>query len=255
MVKSKVLVLDIETAPILAYVWGLKDQHVSLQQVHSDWFIMSWSAKWLGDPKSLVYYDGRNHKPGNDLPILRPLWKLLDEADIVITQNGRAFDSKKINARFMLGGLTPPKPYVHHDTYQIVKRVAAFTSNSLEYLTNKFCVKHKKSSHGKFSGWKLWIACLKGNMQAWDEMKKYNIKDVLSTEELYLKIRGWIPDAMPKVFPLTNADSECGTCGYKGRMREGKPRRAKFYTYQQHSCPKCGSWQEGSRKRNIDEVI
>lgn len=242
--KSKVLVLDIETAPLLVYVWGLKDQYVEVKQIQKDWYIMAWSAKWLEEPDSLVYYDTRN-KQGDDKAILKPLWKLLNEADIVITQNGREFDAKKINARFMLNGMPPPKPFVHHDTYQIVKKVAAFTSNSLEYLTSKFCKKHKKTSHAKFGGWSLWIECLKGNLEAWEEMKKYNIEDVLSTEEFYLRIRAWAPDSLPKVFQFTDSTNECGTCGYIGKMREGKPRIFRSHKYIQHSCIKCGSWQKG----------
>lgn len=247
MSKSKVLVLDIETSPLLVYVWELKDQYVGVNQIHTDWYIMAWAAKWLDEPKSLVSYDMRTKKPGDDISILRPLWRMLNEADIIITQNGKEFDSKKINARFMLHGLPPPKPYVHHDTYQIVKKVAAFTSNSLEYLTGKFCSKHKKTSHNAYKGLSLWVECLKGNLDAWNEMKKYNIEDVLSTEELYLKIRAWAPDSLPKVFTLTDTSQECGTCGYTGKMREGRPRHTKSFQYQQHSCPKCGSWQKGQR--------
>lgn len=239
----KTLVLDVETAPLLVYVWNLKDQYIEPDQIHKDWYIMAWSAKWLGKPKSLVYYDTRHQKPGDDRQILKPLWEMLNEADIVITQNGTAFDSKKINARFMLNGFKKPKPFVHWDTYLLVKKVAAFTSNRLEYLTSKFCVTHQKTSHGKFRGWSLWIECLKGNKKAWEEMKRYNIKDVLSTEELYHAIRGWAPDSFAKVFEVTDSSRECGTCGYKGPMREGKPRKAKKFSYKQHSCTRCGAWQ------------
>jgi len=44
----------------------------------------------------------------DDSGILREIWKMLDEADIVITQNGRKFDQKKLNARFILNGFKPP---------------------------------------------------------------------------------------------------------------------------------------------------
>src|SRR5690349_778926 len=99
---------------MLVYVWQLKEQFVGVNQIHTDWHIMAWSAKWL-EEKKVSYYDMRNQKAGNDLLILKPLWKMLNEADIVITQNGKEFDAKKINARFMLNGMKPPKPYVHHD--------------------------------------------------------------------------------------------------------------------------------------------
>src|ERR1700731_3434398 len=124
--EQKVLVLDVETSPLLVYVWELKDQYVGLNQMIQDWHIMAWSAKWLGEPANAIkYYDCR--KDTSDGRILRPLWELLNLADIVITQNGKAFNAKKINARFMLHGMQPPKPYKHLDTYLIAKNAAAFT--------------------------------------------------------------------------------------------------------------------------------
>ena len=59
----RVLLFDIETAPILAHVWGLWDNNVALNQIIADWHVLSWSAKWLGDPPSKVMYaDQRNAK-------------------------------------------------------------------------------------------------------------------------------------------------------------------------------------------------
>ena len=47
--KLKVLVFDIETAPARAFVWGFWKQNVAPSQVISDWYMISWSAKWLND--------------------------------------------------------------------------------------------------------------------------------------------------------------------------------------------------------------
>ena len=240
----KALVLDIETTPMLAYIWELGEQRVNLDQIHTDWQIMAWSAKWLSE-KRVHYYDTRNHK--SDKAILKELWKLLNEAQVVITQNGMKFDSRKINARFILHGMTPPSPYLHIDTYRLLKRVAEFTSHKLAYLTDKLCKSEKKTDHKLFPGFSLWIECLKGNKKAWDEMKKYNIADVLSTEELYLTVKAWAPEHMPRLFDMTDSSSQCGTCGYNGQMREGKLRKAKRYSYRQHMCPKCGAWQKGDK--------
>lgn len=240
MANQRVLVLDIETSPLLVYVWNLKDQYVGLNQMVQDWHIMAWSAKKLGEPASSIkYYDQRHLKAGNDLPILRPLWKLLDWADIVITQNGKAFDAKKINARFMLHGMPPPSPYKHLDTYLIAKGIASFTSHSLEYLSERFCVKYKKLSHGKFPGLSLWVECLKGNMEAWKEMREYNIHDVLATEELYMKIRAWAPVSAPKLY---SAPLKCSACGSPAQRR-GRELKGKTVV-QRVRCnnPACGKW-------------
>lgn len=238
-----VLLLDIETSLMEAYVFDIKDQYIAPGDVKKDWHILAFGSKWLNE-KKVTYEETRN---GDDKKLLKSLWELLDKADVVITQNGVNFDSKKINARFMLHGFPPPKPYVHFDTYRLTKKVAAFTSHSLEYLTSKLCVKYKKTSHSDFPGKRLWIECSKGNPKAWKAMRKYNIDDVLSLEELYLKIRAWAPENMPKIFNMTDNEHECGTCGYYGQMRKGRPRKAKTYTYIQNSCPKCGSWSTGSK--------
>lgn len=247
MQKNKVLVFDIETAPMLAYVWGRRDINVSLNQIKSDWHVLAFAAKWLGESASrIIYRDQRNYKLGNDGPLLRSLWVLLDNADIVVTQNGKAFDSKMLNARFIMHGMQPPSPYRHLDTYQIARSSAKFTSNSLEYLTDKLCTKYKKLKHAKFPGMALWTECLKGNKAAWDEMKRYNIQDVLSTEELYMKLRAWAPQNAAQVYSRCSPN-QCGTCGKRDLMRRGH-----IYTktgrVEQFSCRQCGSWTRGKRE-------
>jgi hypothetical protein len=189
----KVLVYDIETAPILGYVWQLWDQNVGLNQIKTDWYVLSWGAKWLNsNPKSIMYMDQRNVKNiENDKNILEHIWRLLDEADIVITQNGKQFDQKKLNARFILNGMQPPSSYKHIDTLQIAKRHFGFSSNKLEYMADKINKKYKKLKHETFSGFELWKECLAGNIKAWKEMERYNKHDVLSLEELYTKLIPW----------------------------------------------------------------
>lgn len=246
LTKSKVLVLDIETAPILAYVWGLHDQNLGVEQIQTDWYVMAWAAKWHGTTK-MMYADKRSTGPGEDKEILKKLWPLLNEADIVITQNGKSFDSRKLNARFMVNGMQPPKPYKHWDTYLCARQVADFTSNKLSYLTATLNEKYTKSYHRKFPGFSLWSNCLKGNKAAWEEMKRYNILDVLATEELYTKLRAWAPDRFPSVYIFSKKEGQCGTCGYNGKMREGRECRAKVQVYKQFQCPKCGAWQKSKK--------
>ena len=213
MTSLKCLVFDIETFPILAYVWGLKDQNIGLNQIKEDWSLAAWGAKWLGD-KEVLYADRSNRLTEKGL--LHGIWLLLDQADIVITQNGKAFDSKKLNAKFIQYGMKPPKPYKHIDTYLLAKGAADFTSNKLEYLTDKLCKTHKKTTHAKFPGMSLWRECLKGNKQAWAEMKAYNIADVLSTEELYHVIKAWGPINMPRIF---GTPFKCKVCGANAQRR------------------------------------
>ena len=159
--------------------------------IKKDWFILSWSAKWLGE-KAIMYADQRRAKLiADDKKLLKGIWKLLNKADIIITQNGIKFDIKKLNARFLLNGFKPPNSFRHIDTYKIAKKHFALTSSRLEYMTDKICKKNKKTKSKKFPGFELWKQCLKGNVAAFKEMEKYNRMDVLSLEELYHALIPW----------------------------------------------------------------
>lgn len=244
----KCLVFDIETAPMLAYVWGKGEQHINLPNIKSDWYVIAWAAKWLGDPASkIIYRDQRGKKDiENDKELVSGLWKLLDEADIVITQNGKNFDSPKLNARFLTHGMPPPSPYKHLDTYQIVKKVAKFTASSLEYLSEKLCTKYKKLKHKKFPGFSLWKECLSGNQDAWQEMKTYNMHDVLATEELYGKLQAW--DNSIKFDSYNDNEFKSCNCGSRSFIYKGYS-----YTtagkYQRFKCTSCGKWDQ--HKKNL----
>jgi len=245
MIQQRVLVFDIETTPITAYVWGLKDQNIGLNQIVKDWSVMAWGAKWLGE-KKVMYQDVRHNRDFyDDTKILKPLWSLLDEADTVITQNGQSFDGPKLNSRFIMHGMNPPSPYRHLDTYRIVKRTTEFTSNKLEYLTDKLCTKYKKLHHSKFPGMSLWVECLKGNQEAWKEMQVYNVHDVLSTEELYLKLQPWVPEAMPQPYKKVEDKRICGRCG--GTLRSNGWQYTNHYKYQRLQCRACNAYIKGEK--------
>lgn len=236
----KILVLDIETSPIISYTWGLFDQNVALNQIHTDWHLLSVACKWLGDPPSkMMYKDQRNAKNiQDDRPLLKMVWDLCEDADIILTQNGISFDIKKLNARFIINGFKPVKKSKNIDTLRTARKVFGFTSNKLEYMTNKLCKKYKKLKHNKFSGFDLWKECLAGNKAAWNEMEKYNKYDVLALEELYTVVAPWDPSIN---FNLYTEDNEhvCN-CGSKSFIKKGFDFTATG-KFQRYKCTKCGA--------------
>ena len=238
MSKPKILIFDIETSPIISHVWGLWDNNVGLNQIQTDWHVLSWAAKWMGE-KEVFYCDQRGVPDiTDDNDLLDGIWHLLNEADIVVTQNGKAFDIKKLNARFILNGYLPPSEFRHLDTKKMASKYFGFTSNKLEYLTGKLCTKYKKLKHKKFEGHALWVECLKDNPAAWKEMEKYNKHDVLATEELFTHLRPWASDISLHTY---EADQEhvCD-CGCDDFVKNGF-----YYTtvgkYQKHRCQECGA--------------
>lgn len=245
MTKPKILIFDIETAPIIGHVWSLWENNVGLNQIEKDWHILAWAAKWWGDkPEKTMYMDQRKAKKiEDDKVILKGIWKLLDEADIVITQNGKMFDEKKLNARFILNGFKPPSSYRHVDTKIIASKKFGFTSNKLEYMTDKLCTKFKKLKHKRFPGHELWTECLKGNKTAWKEMERYNKHDVLATEELYKKFQPWDNSIDYNLYNDSSESMVC-SCGSKDLRKKGYAYTS-VAKYQRYQCNDCGAQTRG----------
>lgn len=241
MSRPKILFIDIETAPIVGYAWGLWDVNIALNQIKKDWHILSWCAKWQGEGR-LHYEDQRGaRKLSNDKKIMKKLWKLMDAADIIVGQNSTQFDVKKINARFIINGMNPPSSYRQIDTLKLARKYFGFTSNKLEYLSNHLGIKTKKLTKREFAGFDLWKECLAGNIKAWKEMEKYNKKDVLALEEVYNKLKPWDNGRGGIDFSVYDQEGTLTcACGSQEFAKWGKRYEAKT-VYQRLKCKKCGA--------------
>jgi hypothetical protein len=243
----KILVLDIETAPLESYTWGIWEQNVGLDQIKTEWSILAFAAKWLG-AKSVIYSDtsGRGaNKVRDDKKLVGEIWKLLDEADLVVAQNGARFDIKKINARLIMHGLGPYSPIRVIDTLLVAKKHFGFTSNKLEWQS-KYLTDSPKSKHKKFPGFELWLECLKDNRAAWAEMKKYNCQDVISTEKLYLKQRPWIAQHPNLGTYGVGEDPTCPKCDSTHVQARGYA-VLQLGRYHRYHCQVCGAWSRGKQ--------
>lgn len=189
----KMLYIDVETRPAKAYVWQQYDNNIDLPMLIEDGSILSFCAKWAGSSK-VIYHDqrGKEKNLDNDKNIMMKLWKLMDEADIICWHNGNKFDKGKINARFIAHNLGAPSEYKTIDTLTLARSNFKFFSNKLAHLSKLLAKNHKKDSHNDFPGFSLWDQCMKGNIKAWNSMKRYNILDVLSLEEVFLQLAKFV---------------------------------------------------------------
>lgn len=243
--NPSILTIDIETAPIEAYVWGLWDQNVGLEQIKCEWSILAYCARWYGS-KELIYRDtgGRGaNKTRDDKVLMRDLWDLLDKADIVVAQNGAKFDVKKINSRLIEHGFGPYSPIRVVDTLLAAKRYFGFTSNKLAW-TSRHLTNVPKHDHRKFPGFELWVECLKDNPAGWAEMKKYNIRDVVACEKLYTKLLPWIGNHPNLAAYAEGHDSACPKCNSKKLQARGYS-MTQAGKYPRFQCMGCGAWSRG----------
>lgn len=246
--KPRILAIDIETFPMELFNWSLRGQeYFGLNMVQQDWTIASWAAKFVGE-KSIYYEDVSDVRDKrNEKSILGGIWKLLNECDVILTQNGKSFDIPKLYAKFIEHEFPPLADKEHIDTKRLAKGKFQFTSNSLEYLCKVLKTKHQKLKHNRFPGIELWRECLRGNTLAWKDMKKYNVHDVLCLEDVYLKLRPWgIKIDLGKY--ENSVGDICSVCTSPELTRYGYAYKGQA-KYQRYACRSCGAKVRG--KENL----
>lgn len=253
--KPKILILDIETSPMKAWVWNRWKENIYLDQTIQEWFMLSWSGKWLGEENTFGdVLTSKEVLEENDYRLLVSLHTILDKADIVIAHNGNKFDIPKINTRFILNGLTPPTPYKQIDTYNIVKKQFGFSTNSLDALATFFNIENKDPHD-----FQLWKACMEGDKEALSRLFKYNTKDILILEKIYLKLRPWVKNH-PNINVITDSRIPCCThCGSSNIEREvNSSYSTQAFKYSVYRCKDCGaifrSKERLSNKQNFTSI-
>lgn len=232
----KILLLDIETAPNLAYVWGLFQENIPTARIVNSGYVLCWAAKWFGS-REMQFCSGygATHKS-----MLQQIHHLLDEADVVVHYNGKKFDIPTLNKEFVTHGLTPPSPYKQIDLYQTARTTFRFPSNKLDYVSQTLGIGQKV----RHAGFELWVQCMAGDPKAWRAMERYNRGDVRLLERMYRRLRPWVRNH-PNVAAEDGVDG-CPSCGSRNYIRQGT-RLAKNRKYPRYQCSDCGSWFHGTQ--------
>lgn len=218
----KILIWDVETSYMLLRGYDMFPKHgYSLDAIERDWIMLGASWKWLGDvsTKSVSVSPKR---PESDYEVISMLHTVLSEADILIGHNADGFDYKKFNARAIVHGFDPICPKKTVDTLKLARRYFKFTSNKLRYIARVLGVEDKDESPE-------WAKCIAGDPEALRYMRQYNRQDVITTEQVYLKLRGYHnthPD-LNKISPIRDVIGE-----------------------EVHACPKCQSTHVQSRGKS-----
>jgi hypothetical protein len=235
----KILILDIETAPVQGYVWRLWKQNVYIDQVESDWFMLSWAAKWLFD--SEIFSDVLTPEESlseDDERISKSMWEFVDHADVIIGHNVDAFDMPKLNTRWLIHGINPPSPYRTVDTKKEAKKRFLFSSNKLDFIARVLGTPVKMDD----GGFNTWKGCIHGEKDSLLLMEEYNREDINVTEEVYLKLRPWIKNH-PNLGLYYNDDGiRCRVCGSENlTWEDGKCYATPLNKYSVVRCDECGA--------------
>lgn len=243
----KILLVDVETSPIIGATWELYDTNVI--HILRDWHLLSFAYKWLDSPvityRSLPDYPASfADRPHSDYHLVQELGLLLDQADVVVAHNGDKFDIRKINTRIITHGLPIPAPYKTVDTLKVARKYFAFSGNRLKHLAEHFGLGTKLEPEG-VDKVRVWMRCIgeegtdAEQHAAWEWMREYNPNDVLLLDGVYRRLVPWVP------FPYASVDV-CPKCGADSLQKRGVYRN-KTTQYQRFYCASCGGW---SRQRN-----
>lgn len=234
----RILTLDIETAPSLAYVWRLWDENIPLARLIEASEVLCFAAKWYGS-KNVEFYSQFEH--GRE-EMVKQAHRLLSEADIVVHFNGKRFDVPHLNREFLLGELPPPASFRQVDLFLTVRSRFKFVSNKLDHVASQLGLGEKLHEHVDFD---LWKRCMDNDASAWKIMEKYNKQDVLLTEKVFDKIREWL-GAEYHFGLYSDVEHCCPYCGGLSLTKEGY-----YYTgasaFQRFSCDNCNGWSRTSK--------
>jgi hypothetical protein len=226
-----VLLLDIETAPNTAYVWGLFKQNVAISQIKETSYVMCWAAKWLDEEE--VFFDSIFHSSMYEM--LVAIHSLLDRADVVVHFNGKSFDIPTLNKEFLIHRLPPPAPYKQVDLLLVAKDKFRFVSRKLNHIARQLGIGQKHET-----SFELWVGCMNKDPEAWSVMEEYNKQDVKLLEEVYNQFLPWITKG-PNLGVYADGAPVCPNCGSVHVNARGFA-----YTtvgkYQRYQCKDCRSW-------------
>lgn len=240
----RILLLDIETAPMQVYAWSLWDKYVPIERIIEPGHTLCIAAKWL-DERGIMFNSVHQSSRAS---MVKWIHKLLDEADAVCHYNGIKFDMPVLEAEFLSHGLKPPSPYKQIDLYRTVKRFHV-PSRKLDYIAQHLGLGRKT----KHKGMDLWKACMAGDAAAWRVMERYNRQDVNLLEKLYKVLLPWI-----KQHPNHALEGECcPNCGSEKLQWRGWY-HALTRSYRKFVCKSCGSWgrsvksEAGAKLRGVE---
>lgn len=228
----------------MSYHWQAKTEYIAYDFNVTDFFMLSWSAKWRGD--EWIYSDvltGAEALAQDDARIVQSLADMIREADVIVAHNGDAFDIPKLNARLVVLGLEPIPPTQSIDTKALSARNFKLAYNKLDYLGEKL-VGDRKIDTG---GFELWLRCIHGDKKALLEMVTYNEQDVVLLEKIFEKMLPYVKTIPRLIVPEPGGSLDvCPFCGSSDRTRRGF-KHTTAASYPRFQCNECGRYHRSAK--------
>ena len=206
----KVMIYDIETSRVPAMVFWTGKTYVSHGQLKEDPKIISIAWKWLGEDEVKTLVWSKSHC---DKKLVKDFLLEYNKANMVIGQNNDKFDNRWVNARAAKHGLHINTMIKSFDIMKQAKRLFRLPSYSMAYMAKYFGVTNKQSHEGIH----MWDMIQDGTKEEQAEylqkMVDYNVGDIITTEELYLRLRKYMGHKVHKGVFTGKPKWTCPNCG------------------------------------------
>ena len=170
--QIKRLFFDIETSPYLGYFWSLFPKSISYDMIEEPMKVICISYKWEGEEK----IHRLNWDKGCDKQMIADFINVMNEADEIIAHNGDKYDVRVLRTRAVFHRLPMMPKYRSLDTLKKSRSHFRFPSNRLDAIA-KYLGVQPKVNH---EGWSMWERCVKGDLQALEDMGNYCDGDIVT---------------------------------------------------------------------------
>jgi hypothetical protein len=249
--SPKILTIDLERLPgeVTLDVWEPRD-FARINYVHPDRWdklprTLCFSYRWYG--AKTVHFVANWDNRDDAYHCARVAWDLFNEADIVVTFNGKRADIKWLRSDWVMAGLPQPAPWRDVDLFVIARSAFSFESKSLRHLCDRLGVDNK-SGHYSAEVAKLAEA---GNRAARRELTAYNKQDTRVTELVLDRLRPWIKGVNLGAYYLDD-EARCPACGGTDLHADGWYMAA-VQRYALYRCA-CGALSRSQRVKHKTEM-
>ena len=237
--SAKILVLDLERLPMRTKslpVWdmkGLQYRRLTPDDIER-WgrtICLAYRWGWTGRIEFIAEW-----QEGGREGYLRAAQSLLEEADVLVGHNSKAFDYPHLAGDLMHEfGVAVPEPK-HLDTLLIARKRANFEANHLDTLTKRFGIPAKTDKYRI----EVAEAAAAGDVKAQRKIERYNRGDVRASTGLALRMLPWSPVNLG-LFEDDPTRPVCPACLSRKVQRRGFAVKAAL-RYPRLHCQSCGKW-------------
>lgn len=241
--KPNVLTLDIERLPgsFTADFWDLNA--FKNRRIHPD-LVTEWPRticvawRWYGTKRvefASEWDDGRE-------AMLRRVWEAYDRADVLYGHNVDRFDTRHLNTEWRDLGMSAPSPFKILDTLKEARKTFGDESKTLAALTQRLGIDTKTDKYEV----EVARAALAGDKAAQRKLQRYNEGDIVASEALVDRLRGWIPSHPHNLTGTIDDRPTCNQC-WGDNLEPNGIKLAQQISYRLYRCRDCGANVQGTR--------